>query len=412
MTAFSKRRLWPATAALAAALVALSPARSDTILVWKVGSPHAGDTPNPRVPAVLQKDAAAVGARITVEAYPAAGFAARLSDAVTRNAAPDLLVFGNFGVMRGSTTALGTFAGIGQDAAIRQHLVRVEGPFDALLGPERGWTYLFAISPNHRTARALAEKAPACPNGSSAPPLPGELGETVFAMAPAYLNGDAATLQTFSDLEKLPGVRATTVPVMPTGVPLPVPGGGAGAVTTRGVRPCGVWGNERLAFARVHASYESADAIGHTPLLLVLRKSHARWQLLVAARDPVSTGAFLNSVPSIAARFASDVPARAFPSPATLLSPPDGVYPRPANGERFGAFSWRSSPSSDVVAEIAEFAYHDDARLFRTSRRRPEALSDLSAGNLWRTNSTWTWRVWSVSASGDVAFSEARTFPH
>jgi len=47
-----------------------------------------------------------------------------------------------------------------------------------------------------------------------------------------------------------------------------------------------------------------------------------------------------------------------------ILATGDGDFPSPPPGERFGTFEWNSSPSSDIVTHIIEFAYEDDARLF------------------------------------------------
>jgi hypothetical protein len=65
-----------------------------------------------------------------------------------------------------------------------------------------------------------------------------------------------------------------------------------------------------------------------------------------------------------------------------------------------------------VIAEIAEFAYSDDARLFVVGSGKPETQSQVSAGQLWTTKGDWSWRVWSISSTGDVTFSEARQFRH
>ena len=77
-----------------------------------------------------------------------------------------------------------------------------------------------------------------------------------------------------------------------------------------------------------------------------------------------------------------------------------------------GAFTWQSSPSDDVVGEIAEFGYTDDERLFVASSTRAGGLSEISLGALWTTRREWSWRVWSVSRSGEVVFTESRTFVH
>jgi hypothetical protein len=99
-------------------------------------------------------------------------------------------------------------------------------------------------------------------------------------------------------------------------------------------------------------------------------------------------------------------------TPATLVSPASGQFPHPPNGERFGSFTWLSSPSEDVVVEIAEFAYATDERLFVTSPAAPAAHRAVSVGQLWSTRGEWSWRIWSVSRNGELVFSESRTFVH
>ena len=105
-------------------------------------------------------------------------------------------------------------------------------------------------------------------------------------------------------------------------------------------------------------------------------------------------------------------PTRQRPTPPAMLLSPAGRLPQPLDGGRFGTFTWRASPSKEVVAEIAEFAYHDDARLFLTRPAYLGSDGQISAGQLWTTRSVWTWRIWSITRTGEVVFSDARTFPH
>jgi hypothetical protein len=122
---------------------------------------------------------------------------------------------------------------------------------------------------------------------------------------------------------------------------------------------------------------------------------------------------FVRSRPAKPARMlVSDLPAGPVPTPATLRSPQNGRFPIPAHGARFGDFEWQSSTSEDVVAEIAEFSYHDDARLVLLQGRSLGVPRHVSSGQLWPTQGEWAWRVWSISRSGEIAFSEVRTFVH
>jgi len=133
---------------------------------------------------------------------------------------------------------------------------------------------------------------------------------------------------------------------------------------------------------------------------------------LVASQDPITTRDFVREIPRLVASFDRPGAVRHAPIPATIISPGPAEFPRPDNGDRFGTFRWQSSPSDDVVAEIAEFAYDGDERLFLVRHSSPGAPAAISAGQLWTTKEQWSWRIWSISWTGDIAFSESRTFVH
>jgi hypothetical protein len=84
----------------------------------------------------------------------------------------------------------------------------------------------------------------------------------------------------------------------------------------------------------------------------------------------------------------------------------------PPKGERFGDFAWEPGNSKDAIGQVVEFIFETDnnrrgARLFFLSAE----ASTLSSGYLIRGGRS-VWRVWSISKSGDVTFSEQRTFIH
>ena len=381
--------------AFAALLVVSPPAQTGvTIRVWAVGSPHTGETPGARMPPVLAREAADRGWRLTVEAFPADGFASRFHAAASDGSAPDVVVFDNLGVLDSITVGANTFVGIGQDSAIRKQLVQVTDSFDELLGPTRGWTFLFAASANHAAARALARRTPRCAPGSSTARLSADLAAVIPGVATAYLTNDAAAILSLADPERLSTVRQNIE-----------------RVTVDSVAVCGGWGNERLAFVTVNASYQ-ADRIGHAALVLAFRRTSSTWQLLVAARDPVSNRDFVRRLPALDRLLATDMAAGPVPNPATLISPEDGRFPIPENDQRFGDFKWQSSSAEGVVIEVAEFSYKGDARLFLLPAARPGALRQVSTGSLWSTSGEWAWRLWSITRSGEVAFSQVRTFVH
>jgi hypothetical protein len=177
------------------------------------------------------------------------------------------------------------------------------------------------------------------------------------------------------------------------------------------IKDCGFWGNEHLAFVSMSVSYESQKGIGWIDVLLILRKQQARWQLLAASTDPISTTSFLGQLPQLATALKPPQSPVKQPIPAKLMSP-DVQFPVPDNGQRFGNFVWQPSPSGDVVAEIVEFAYQDDARLFVRLRSSKATSDQISTGQLWTTRSQWKWRVWSISDTTGISFSQARSFTH
>ena len=300
-----------ACSAFAALLIVTPQAQTGTtIRIWKVGSPHTGDTPDTEMPPALAREAGSRGWRLSIDAFPAQAFADRFLAAGRSESAPDVLVFDNFGTMDGIVTKLGTFVGIAQDPVTRSQLIQVTGSFDELLGPARGWTFLFTPSSNYAAARELALRTPRCEDASSARSLPTDLA--VPELAAAYLAGDNAGILRHADPERLSGLRPNLEPV-----------------TVGGVAVCGGWGNERLAFATVNASYQADTTIGHASLLLAFRKTSSQWRLLVAARDPVSNRRFVTLLPGLSRILAHDIPAGPVPTPATLRSPQNGRFPIP-----------------------------------------------------------------------------------
>jgi hypothetical protein len=98
-------------------------------------------------------------------------------------------------------------------------------------------------------------------------------------------------------------------------------------------------------------------------------------------------------------------------APPTLDSPHDGEFPVAAAGARFGDFAWHPSASAGEVAEIAEFSYNGETRLFAILFSGPApATEHCSAGMLMNVPGTWRWRVWSISEFGTVSLSQSRSF--
>ena len=123
------------------------------ILIWKVGSPHNGDTPDKTIPLELRQAAKKLGVSIQIEAFPAKGFADLYFIAVADHQEPDILAFDNYGIIEGITTKLGNFTGIGSSRQVKQSLVFVSESLKSLESGRGGWQCLIATSANHKAAR-------------------------------------------------------------------------------------------------------------------------------------------------------------------------------------------------------------------------------------------------------------------
>lgn len=364
------------------------PPGAKVIIVWKVGSRYTGLIPDSAVPPSLERRAWKLGYRLKVEGFPIQGFASRFFRAFEDHQAPDILVFNDHGVLEGA----GAFTGIATDPDIHAALMQVSESLSVLQGS--GWEYLIRTSPNHEAARSLALRPPACPSNPETP-LPAGLSEIVPQAARAYLE-NSPSLQGLEDPDRL-----LTSPKKPSDRHV------------EEVKPCGFWGSDHLAFAQVTASYTSTEKIGWITTLMVFRKQSDQWRMLVASTDPISNRAFVSQLPNLAQLVTQPWTPGSAPKPPELVGPGDGQYPVPTPGVRFGDFSWHTSPSSGEVAEIAEFAYDDDARLFTIFFSGPPPKTEYSStGMLWTIRSTWKWRVWSISSSGAVSFSPAWSFPN
>lgn len=371
----------------------------EEIVVWKVGSPHRGEMPDTAIPPDLEQVAQKMGFKLTVKPFSAVGFAQKFFDAYKMGKEPDVLAINNIGIIDGITTDLGDFAGIASDETLREKLVKVAESLAGLEGRNSyrrpsGWEYLIKGSEHFKAARLLALRPPECSQAWAAAPLSPDLQDSVIPIARAYLKGDRSSLAAWEDPERL---RAE--------------GKDPKQSSVLEIKGCGYWGDQHLAFVPVVSTYESAKDLGVSTMLLGLRKPQSKWQLLTASTDPVTLSDFLRRIPKLTELLADAGTPGEKPLPAKLLAPQDGQYPIPALGERFGDFVWQPNTSTDVVAHIIEFAYKDDARLFlRIYAGATPERDAVSDGKLWHTESLWRWRVWCISKSGAISFSEARWF--
>lgn len=366
------------------------------IVIWRAEAPDNSRLRGQAViPASLLEAAENIGYTIRMESFSSQEFAATLFKAVEMHQEPDILFLKNHLVLTGGRTTGGTLAGIEQNPDVSKSLVEVTELLSgrtAIGMAWSGWQYLIATSKHYAAARMLALRAPDCEGLPVSDPVPNDLAGLAETTARAYL--EHAPLSSYEDAQRLKTEGARRGPVQ------------VGETIT-----CGAWGNERLSFLSVVSTYHSEAVVGHLHMLVVLRKPRDEWKLLALSTDPISNAVFLDKIALNAGVFRLKDVGAVEAGKATLVSPGDRLYPQPNFGERFGSFQWLPSPDPSVVAEVAEFSYENEARLFlRISSQSKGGDGIVSAGSLWHTGTPWVWRIWSVTDGGDLVFSEAHTF--
>jgi hypothetical protein len=385
---------------------------ANLIRVWIVGSPHTGALPPAVVPSELRRRAEGLGYTIEVEAFRANGFAGKFRQALQDRNEPEVLAFDNYGVVLGIKTRNGWIEGVATDSQTASSLVLVHEAFASL--QPRGWVMLVRSAVSYEAARTLAMQPPVCEPGfghaEDSPTMPPELRqaqETAASAARAFLACDQSTLSVISDESRLG--NKCFLPESDTQV--------------ESVKACRVSGNGKLAFVPLVSTFSAqvrvpltnrrsvhgAD-LGQQSILAVLRNQGGAWQLLAITDDPVNTVARIPLTTHMLASSLDDGrTAGITPEPAKPLTPD---YPRPAQGERFGDFTWQTSPSADVIGQVVEFMFGKDTNLGRTRLFfLPARERKLSSGFL-MSGGRSVWRVWSISKNGDVAFSEQHSYTH
>jgi len=241
------------------------------VLVWKVGSPHEGDTPEKVIPIDLLIDAKELGYRLEMETFPAKGFAQRFFDAVSNGTEPDVLAIDNYGIIDGITTALGNFAGIGSSQKISRSLISVSESFTSLESGRGGWQFLVSTSRNYKKAKLLVFKKSKCDPEFTGninvldPRTTGEIKAAALSTSLAYFSGDRKKLDDLSGGEY--GNASLAI--------------GSGKSNINDMNICSLWGNERLAFVDSLVSYEGDQSIGQRNILIVLKKPNSVWNLVL-----------------------------------------------------------------------------------------------------------------------------------
>ncbi len=380
---------------------------NDLIRVWIVGSPYTGALPREVVSREFSQRAESLGYKIEVESFRAAGFAARFRQALQDHHEPEILTFDNFGVISGANTPAGWIEGIDSDRQVASSLALVHESMTSL--QSWGWVMLVRSAVNYEAARTLAMREPQCEGGFAATAPALRLAEEKAVLAArAYIECDRSTLTSISDESRL--VQQCFLPQSDS--------------KTESVKTCRVFGNHKLVFISLVTSF-SAEVrepeatfqlrqgmdLGQQSILVVLRNQGGIWRVLAITHDPVNTVARNPRTSSweVASKLDQEELPGVTPELAQLLTP-NGVYPLPLRGERFGDFVWAPSQSPDVIGQVVEFMWGRDAnwgltRLFFL----PANENKLSTGYLMSGGPT-LWRVWSINKAGDVVFSEQRSF--
>ena len=385
---------------------------NNLIRVWAVGSPYRDALPPAVVPAELRQRAESLGYTIEIEAFPIRGFVGKFRQALQDHTEPEILTFDNYSVISGMTTPTVSIEGIDSNRLVASSFALVHETLTSL--QQRGWIMLIRSAANYEAARALSMRAPECepPSGRVAdlptidPALRQAEEKAVFATR-AYLDCDRSTLSAISDPSRL--VQQCFLPQSDTKV--------------ESVKACRVTGNQNLAFVTLVSGF-SAEArephtlvalkpgmdLGQKSILAVLRNQGGTWRLLAITHDPLNTVARIPLSTNTLANSLDDGRSTGItPDPARLLTL-DGVFPVPVRGERFGDFTWQPSQSNDVIGQVVEFMWGKNTNSGLTRLLfLPATENKLSSGYL-MNGGTMVWRVWSINKSGDVAFSEQRSF--
>ena len=385
----------------------------NVIRIWIVGSPHTNALPPAVVPPDLRKRAEWLGYTIEIEAFRARGFAALFHQALQSHTEPEILTFDNYGVISGMKTVNGWVDGIDWDRRTASSLALVHETMTSL--QPRGWIMLVPSAANYGAARALSMRPAECDarsgptTESTIEPVLREAQEQAVLATRAYFDCDRSTLAAISDESRLG--QQCLLPQSDT--------------KTESVKACSVSGNHKLAFVSLAGSFSARTRdprtiypsmqganLGQRSILAVLTNQSGTWRLLAITHDPANTVSRALVTTNTLAKSLDDGPPTGITTvPARLLTP-NGVFPVSQNADRFGDFIWEPSQSTDVIGQVVEFMWAKDTdsgltRLFFL----PPNENKLSTGYLMSGAGT-VWRVWSVTKSGDVVFSEQHSYTH
>jgi len=362
------------------------------IHIWKVGSPHEGNTPDNTIPLDLQNAAAVLGYQLIMETFPAKGFDKVFFDAVQTNTQPDILAFDNYGIIEGITTDLGTFEGIGNNS-----LIFVNGSFVSLESNQGGWEVLVSTSQNFEGARQFALSY----GKECDAKFIGNLND-LNASIVTEIKGLAidATLEYFGrDSKALDDLSGGQYAKESLAIP-------DIDITIHNTNICSLWGNERIAFVESLATFETTGSLGQNRRLIVLSNSGSSWKLLLISDY---TG-IIQELYQQVSLLPSEQVGESINKPI-LLGPPDQ-----ANLPRFTdstSLEWTTTGTTTVVYLIEyQFGYDSWWSGSGFTSVQPSSLTGETAkvpipfgvGH----QQPHRWRVWAIDKSGNFEISEWR----
>jgi len=402
---------WKRSTALSLADREPEPEPKGSIVLWRVGSPHRGDTPPELVPGYLEALAKKQGHAVTVRSFEAKNFHKVFWAAVEKHAEPDLLEADNGAIVGMSAnnytmdTKLGTFTGIAAKEIIRKSIIDMRG-----FG---GMYHLINTSRNHAKARTLATRV-------TEPELPPSARESIPELAP---NEKAAVsklcIDAFTDSITGDGSSIKAMADDFDSLPQRLWGNRVSGVKVGKVKAFGVSGTDRLALGLVTATVDTPSKddrmaqLGQTRTLFIFRREHeGEWKLIatrgVGGHEPWIWDMLRdlrNAKPQEQESVTIETP--------KLLSPPDGAR---RSRLQMPDIAWVGG-GDDAVKYVVETQWgsrHTDQwYLSNFDVFSKKAIEHGENGVIkirgpFGSCQPYRWRVWAIGPHGETAISQWR----
>ena len=402
---------WKRSTALSLADREPEPEAKGSIVLWRVGSPHRGDTPPELVPGYLEALAKKQGHAVTVRSFEAKNFHKVFWAAVEKHAEPDLLEADNGAIVGMSAnnytmdTKLGTFTGIAAKEIIRKSLIDMRG-----FG---GMYHLINTSRNHAKARTLATRV-------TEPELPPSARESIPELAP---NEKAAVSKLCIDAftDSITGDDSSIKAMADDFDSLPqrLWGDRVSGVKVGKVKAFGVSGTDRLALGLVTATVDTPSKddrmaqLGQTRTLFIFRREHeGEWKLIatrgVGGHEPWIWDMLRdlrNAKPQEQESVTIETP--------KLLSPPDGAR---RSRLQMPDIAWVGG-GDDAVKYVVETQWgsrHTDQWYLSNFDVFSKKVIEHGENGVIKIRGPfgscqpYRWRVWAIGPHGETAISQWR----